>query len=98
MGFIEVSVYFGYIGLKNIWISIILLCISLIQIIPPLIVKRFLQANYEDCRKIEAEETNYIVSGYLGFTTIKIYQLSEWWLGGMTNKQAIHEGLEIVQQ
>lgn len=82
MGFIAVSVYFGYIGLKNIWISIILLCISLIQIIPPLIVKRFLQANYEDCRKIEAEETNYIVSGYLGFTTIKIYQLSEWWLGG----------------
>lgn len=82
IGFFTASIYFGYLGLKNIWISIILLGISLIQIIPPWIIKRFLQANYDDCRKIEAEETNYIVSGYLGFTTIKTYQLRDWWLGG----------------
>lgn len=82
VGFFTASIYFGYLGFKNIWIAIILLSISLIQIVPPLIVKRFLKSNYEDCRKIEAEETNYIVSGYLGFTTIKSYQLRDWWLEG----------------
>lgn len=82
VGLLTAIIYFIYLGMNHIQISLILLGISLIQVIPPWVVKRFLQVNYDDCRKIEAEETDYIVSGYLGLATIKTYQLKDWWLGG----------------
>ena len=42
----------------------------------PLIVKKFLEVNYERCREVEAELTEYMVEAYRGFATIKLNNLN----------------------
>lgn len=59
----------------------IILGISLLQMIPPLIVKKYLQVNYDKCRKIEGEITDFILTAFQGFLLIKLYRLQDWWLG-----------------
>ena len=39
-----------------------------------------MQVNYDDCRKIEAQITDFTISAYRGFSVIKLYQLKDWWL------------------
>lgn len=73
-------VYFGFICFQDWLIALTLLLISLLQIMPPLIVRKFLQVNYDNCRNIEAKLTDWIVGGYEGLLTIKLYQLNGWWL------------------
>ncbi len=75
-----IAAYFGFLCVQDWLIAATLLAISLIQIVPPLIVRKFLQVNYDDCRKIEAKLTDWIVGGYDGLLTIKLYQLRGWWL------------------
>ncbi len=76
---LSVIAYLVYLLIMNKWVALTLLLISVIQIIPPLIIKRFLQVNYDNCRKIEAEITDFIVEGYRGFLTIKLFNLKKWW-------------------
>lgn len=71
--------YLSYLLLMNKWIAITLLVISVIQIFPPMIIKKYLQINYDNCRKIEAQITDFIVEGYRGFLTIKLFKLKNWW-------------------
>lgn len=77
---IKSIIYFGLIIFKSSYIGIALLVISFIQVVPPLIIKSFMQQNYDKCRRIEAKITNYLISGYEGFSTLKLFSLKGWYL------------------
>ena len=76
---LSVIAYLIYLIILNTRVALILLLISVLQIIPPIIIKRFLQINYDNCRNIEATITDFIVEGYRGFLTIKLFALKKWW-------------------
>ena len=76
----ETVIYESYILYLNSYLGIIILAIALIQIVPPLILKKYIKYNYDNCRDIESEITKYIVTAFKAFMTIKIFQLQEWWL------------------
>lgn len=78
-GFITAAAYFAYLSFQTLPLALILIAISALQILPPLIVKHFLQVNYDSCREIEAELSDFTAEGYHGFATIKLYDLKEWW-------------------
>lgn len=79
-GVLTAATYFLFLLLQSPLIAVSLAVIAILQLIPPLIVKRFMQVNYDSCRDIEAEITNQIAEGYNGFATIKLYHLKNWWL------------------
>lgn len=87
-GLITAAAYFFYLSFNTLPLALILTVISLLQIIPPLIVKHFLQINYDNCREIEEELSDFTAEGYHGFATIKLYDLKEWWLGKL---EALHK-------
>lgn len=80
--------YFLFLLWQSPLIAVSLVVIAILQLIPPLIVKRFMQINYDNCRDIEAEITNQIAEGYNGLATIKLYHLKDWWLKRLA---AIHK-------
>ena len=82
-GIITVASYFIYLASKDLLISIILLIISLLQILPPFIVEKQIEKNYDDTREIEAELTDYTIAAHHGFTTIKLFGLKKWYLDGL---------------
>lgn len=45
-----------------------------------MIVKKFLQVNYDQCEEVEAELSDYTIEGYRGFADIKIYALKDWYI------------------
>lgn len=69
-------------GAYLLWLSplagAIILGISLLQVIPPLIVRKYLQVNYDKCRRIEGDITNFIITAFQGFLLIKLYGLKDW--------------------
>ncbi len=71
-------------GAYLLWLSplagAIILGISLLQVIPPLVVRKYLQVNYDKCRRIEGDITNFVVTAFQGFQLIKLYGLKDWWL------------------
>lgn len=76
--------YFIFIAIQNLWIAILLFAFSLMQIIPPIMIKKKVQTYYSQNRDIEAELTDYIVNAYRGFSLIKLYGLKQWWLNGLS--------------
>lgn len=86
-------VYLMILAFQNTTIALLYLLIALTQIFPPIIIKKYLMTNYQACRDIEAKLTDYIVTGYRGFTTIKLYGLKSWWLHGL--KDLHHQNLVI---
>lgn len=52
--------------------------------------------NYEKTREIEAQITDYVIAAYKGFTTIKLYDLKEWYLEKLSklHKKYIKTGNE----
>lgn len=79
----SIIIYFALIAYQNSLLSILILIISLLQLIPPFVVKKKLQINYDSNKQVEAQITDYIISGYKGFSVIKNYDLKEWWLNGL---------------
>lgn len=75
--------YLIFLIMQSPIIACVIGLISMIQIIPPIIVKRFMQVNYEETREIEAQITDFIIEGIDGFATIKLYHLKDWWIGKM---------------
>lgn len=75
--------YFVLIAVKSPVLSGVLMGLSMLQIIPPIIVKKKLQVNYTENRKVEEEETEYILTGFHSFSLIKLYDLKQWWLCGL---------------
>ncbi|MCD7752706.1 MAG: ABC transporter ATP-binding protein/permease [Lachnospiraceae bacterium] len=58
----------------------ILVLLSLLQIFPPMIVRKYMQVNYDDCREIEARLDGFFLETYRSFSTIKLYGLTDWML------------------
>ena len=71
--------YLVFLLVQSPIVAVSLLAISLLQLIPPLIVKRYMQVNYDDCAQIESQITNHVVEAVNGFEAIKLYDLKNWW-------------------
>lgn len=80
VGILTALVYFVFLGSKSMGVALGLLILALVQVIPPCIVKKYMQVNYDNCRDIEAKLTDFTLEGYRGLATIKMYNLKEWWL------------------
>ena len=63
--------------------------------IPPVVVKKYMQVNYDQCRDMEAKITNHVVEAVDGFETMKLYGLKQWWIDKMT---AYHKEYLVVGQ
>ncbi len=74
-----IAAYFIFIARLSLPMAVLLTVFALLQIIPPLIVKRFLEQNYTDMRKIEAVCTNFIIEAHHGFPVLKLYKLKNWY-------------------
>lgn len=70
--------YLAYICNKSFLCGIVIFIIGLIQIIPPIIVKKYLVQNYDETREIEGEISDFTISTYKGLSTIKSYNLLKW--------------------
>ena len=75
--------YFIYIGKQSLIVAITLLLLSLLQMIAPMIVRKYLQSSYDLNRDVEAKITDLTVAGYKGMATIKLFSLNHWFLEKM---------------
>lgn len=83
--------YIFYISLINVKIAFILFIISFVQLIPPYIVKKFLEVNYIETAKVGEEWMEYIIAGCKGLSTIKMNSLKSWYVDrlGYINKKNV---------
>ncbi len=73
-------IYSVFIGTQSFIIVVVLLILSLLQIIPPIIIRKYMQFNYNINREVEAKVTDITVIGYKGMSTIKLFSLEKWYL------------------
>ncbi len=92
-GILTAVVYVVYLLLQSPLVAATLLGISLLQLAPPVIVKKYMQINYNDCREIESKITDQVVEAVTGFEVIKIYGLKSWWQRRMA---ALHKDYVVV--
>lgn len=92
-GLLTAVAYVLYLLPKSPAVAATLMGISLLQLIPPALVKRYMQINYDDCREIESKITDRVVEAVAGFETIRMYGLGEWWLQRMA---ALHRQYVVV--
>lgn len=76
---LQTLAYFIFLSIQNPQIGLILLAISVFQIIPPVIIKKYMQVNYDNCREVEAELTDMVLEGFHGFEAIQSFGLQKWW-------------------
>lgn len=94
-GILGTAGYLLFLLLQSPLIALSLLAISLLQLIPPMLVKKYLQVNYDQCRDMEAQITNHIIEAVDGFETIKLYGLKGWWQAKMA---ALYKKYLVVGQ
>lgn len=70
--------YMIFMMLKSPVAATSLLIISLVQLIPPFIVKKYMQINYDACCEIEEQITDYTIEAVKGLETITLYGLKQW--------------------
>lgn len=71
--------YFLFLLVQSPAVSVSLLGIALIQLFPPLLVKKYMQVSYDECEELEAAVTNHVAEAVEGFETIKLYRLKSRW-------------------
>lgn len=93
-GAVGVIGYMGYLMYRSPVAAGTILIISLLQLLPPLVVKRYMEINYDQCRELEAKITDHIAEAVSGFETIKLYGLQQWWMAKMCGlqKDYLHVG------
>lgn len=77
---ISILFYVAFLSMQSVLVAITLIAMSLLQLIPPIIVRRFMQISYDECRDIEAELTDHVTEAVDGFDVIKLYGIENWWL------------------
>lgn len=77
--------YLAFLATKSFPVFISLALLSVLQFVPPLIVKKYMEINYEDCQNIEAEITDLVAEAVEGHETIKLFSLKTWWLKRMAD-------------
>ena len=68
---VQTLFYSIYIGVLSPMMLAILAALALLQIVPPIIVERYMEKYYGETRDIEAEVTEEMISGYNGLAEIK---------------------------
>lgn len=96
IGIITGTGYLIYMLFINTTIAFILFAISFIQLIPPYIVKKFLQKNYEEAAIVGEEWMDHIIAGYKGLSTIKMNNLKSWY--GERLKKINKKNVEVYKQ
>lgn len=84
VGAIMTVSYFVYIACSDSLLALILLFIGFIQLIVPIIVEKFMVENYDNTREIEGKLTDYLIDGFKGMSVIKLYNLSEYFMKGLS--------------
>ena len=79
-GLVTAFAYLIFLIHGSPFLGVVLVGIAMIQLLPPLVIKKFLQQSYDDTRDIEGEITDHIMEGVDGFAMIKVYGLQEWWM------------------
>lgn len=87
-GFFVTLGYAIYISRINLYLCLFVVIISVLQMIPPFVVKKYLIQNYKDTREIESELTEHILEGYNGFSTIKQLNAEHFYMKKLTK---LHE-------
>lgn len=82
--------YLLFMGVSHIGLAALILIIGFIQIVPPIIVKKFMVKNYDATMDIEGRITDYIAQGYKGTATIKLFNLYEFYLKGLEKLHDIY--------
>lgn len=77
IGCITLLGYFIFLCVQSPIIAICLFLISLIQVITPIVIARYMQVNYENCREIESDITDFFVHSHNAFVTIKLFDLKK---------------------
>ena len=80
---IKIACFGSYLLFSNWIVCLSLVFISLLQLLPPLVVKKYLKENYDNCRNVESDITNHIIEAIDGFEVIKLYDLKYWWMNKM---------------
>lgn len=104
-----VLAYLTFLCIRSPLVGCILLCVSLVQIVPPLIFKGLYEKYDVEDKKIEKQSSDSVLELYNGFTTIKLFRLKErmlarlkrlhdqWW--GVANRlQATFRTEEAVNK
>jgi ABC-type bacteriocin/lantibiotic exporter with double-glycine peptidase domain len=81
-------VYSGYFLSVHVIATLMLAFIAILHVIPPIVIKKYMYTQYMDTRKIEADLTNHIVSGFKAFRVLQIYACHPWF---MQRLNQIHE-------
>lgn len=86
--------YFLFLSVQSPVVAVSMSVISLIQLIPPFLVKKYMQISYSQCEEIEAAITDHIAEAVEGFEGIRLYGLKSWWQQKLSDyhKKYIHLG------
>lgn len=73
-------IYSGYFLSVNPLLALILAFISILHVIPPIVIRKYMYTQYMDTRDIEAELTNHLISGFKAFRILQIYSCLHWFM------------------
>ncbi|WP_238655912.1 ATP-binding cassette domain-containing protein [Paenibacillus piscarius] len=73
-------IYSGYFLSVNPLFALILAFISILHVIPPIVIRKYMYTQYMDTRDIEAELTNHLISGFKAFRILQIYSGHHWFM------------------
>lgn len=85
--FFTVIIYSVSIGTQSLLLALALFSLSFLQIIPPMVIRKYMQINYDRNRNAEAQITDFTVAGYEGMATIKLFSLERWFLDKLKHIQ-----------
>ena len=77
---ISVVAYLTFLSLESLPTAGTMLGISLLQLLPPLVVKKFFEKYYDEGREAYAAESDHVAEAVEGFDMIKLYSLVPWWM------------------
>lgn len=80
-----VIAYFTFICIQSPLVGCILLCVSLVQVVPPLIFKGLYKKYDVEDKEIEKQSSDSVLELYNGFNTIKLFRLKERMLAKLKN-------------
>ena len=78
---VTIAAYLIFMLIQNPVVTAVLFVLGLIQLIPPMIIRNYIQVNYDECSKLDEQITDHITEGVRGFEVIKLYDLKNTWLG-----------------
>ncbi|MCR5584426.1 MAG: ATP-binding cassette domain-containing protein [Lachnospiraceae bacterium] len=74
-----IAVIYSILIFRQGWpVFTVVVAMAILEIVPPIIVKKWLEKAYTECRDIEGEITDEYMSGVEGFGTLKVFGAGSW--------------------